>query len=82
MGGATINSEEFLKFQAEQEQFAVHQIELHMRYPKKDLHSGEIAFNKEKAVLEALQAKLDTIVCEHSNGYIDGIQPMFDSLKA
>ena len=30
-GGATINSEEFLKFQAEQEQFAAQHIELYVR---------------------------------------------------
>ena len=30
-GGTTINSEEFLKFQAEQEQFAAQHIELYVR---------------------------------------------------
>ena len=48
VGGATINSEEFLKFQAEQEQFAVQQIDLYMHYLKKDPRSGDIAFDKER----------------------------------
>jgi fatty acid synthase subunit alpha, fungi type len=82
-GGATINiSEEFLKFQAEQDQFAAQQVELHMHYLKKDPRSGEIAFDKEKAVSEALQARLDAIAQEHGDMYIDGIQPVFDPLKA
>src|SRR5215471_4903084 len=82
VGGATINSEEFLKFQAKQDQFATQQIELYMRYLKKDPCSGEIAFDKEKAASEALQAKLDTIAREHGDVYIEGIQPVFDPLKA
>ena len=45
--GATINSEEFLKFQAEQE-FAAQHVELYMRYLKRDSRSGDIAFDKEQ----------------------------------
>jgi fatty acid synthase subunit beta len=81
-GGATINSEEFMKFQAEQQHFAAQHIELYMRYLKRDSRSGEIAFNKEKANSEALQAKLDSIAKEHGDIYIEGIQPVFDPLKA
>jgi fatty acid synthase subunit alpha len=81
-GGAVINSEEFLKFQAEQERFAAQHIELYMRYLKRDPRSGEIAFDKEKANSAALQAKLDNIAKEHGDLYIDGIQPIFDPLKA
>jgi fatty acid synthase subunit alpha len=82
VGGAMINSEEFLKFQAEQEQFAAQHIELYMRYLKKDSRSGEISFDKERAHSETLQAKLDGIAREHGDLYIDGIQPVFDPLKA
>ncbi|KAF9267936.1 fatty acid synthase [Marasmius fiardii PR-910] len=81
-GGATINSEEFLKFQAEQEQFAAQHIELYMRYLKRDSRSGEIAFDREKANSLDLQAKLDSITREHGDLYIDGIQPVFDPAKA
>ncbi|EIN09976.1 fatty acid synthase [Punctularia strigosozonata HHB-11173 SS5] len=81
-GGAVINSEEFLKFQAEQEQFVGQQIELFMRYLKKDSRAGELAYDKEKATVAALQAKLDSIAKEHGDSYIDGIQPVFDPLKA
>jgi fatty acid synthase subunit beta len=80
--GAMINSEEFVKFQAEQEQFAAQHIELYMRYLKRDSRSGDIAFDKEKANSAELQAKLDSIAKEHGDTYIDGIQPVFDALKA
>jgi fatty acid synthase subunit alpha, fungi type len=81
-GGAVINSEEFLKFQAEQERFAAQHVELYMRYLQRDSRSGEIAFDKEKAHSVALQARLDSIAKEHGDTYIDGIQPIFDPLKA
>ncbi|KAI0360181.1 fatty acid synthase [Trametes cingulata] len=81
-GGAVINSEEFLKFQAEQEHLAAQQIEVWMRYLKKDSRSGEIKYDAEKANSEQLQARLDAIAKEHGDVYIDGIQPVFDPLKA
>jgi fatty acid synthase subunit alpha len=81
-GGATINSEEFLKFRAEQEQFAAQHIELYMRYLNKDSRAGDIAFDKEKANSTQLQARLDAIAKEHGDAYIEGIQPAFDPLKA
>ncbi|KAI0348954.1 hypothetical protein OH77DRAFT_1440697, partial [Trametes cingulata] len=64
--------EEFLKFQAEQEHLAAQQIEVWMRYLKKDSRSGEIK----------LAWTLDAIAKEHGDVYIDGIQPVFDPLKA
>ena len=81
-GGVTINSEEFLKFQADQHQFAAQHVELYMRYLGRDSRAGEIAHDKEKATSDALQAKLDSILREHGDAYIDGIQPKFDALKA
>ncbi|KAA1467738.1 fatty acid synthase [Dentipellis sp. KUC8613] len=81
-GGAVINSEEFLKFQAEQEQFAAQHVELYMRYLKRDSRAGEIAHDKEKVHAAELQDKLDKIAREHGDAYIDGIQPVFDVLKA
>ncbi len=80
--GVTINSEEFLKFQADQHQFAAQHVELYMRYLGRDSRAGEIAHDKEKATSDALQAKLDSILREHGDAYIDGIQPKFDALKA
>ena len=81
--GATINSEEFLKFQAEQE-FAAQHVELYMQYLKHDSRSGSITFNREKANSAELQTKLelDSIAKEHGDTYIEGIQPVFDPLKA
>lgn len=81
-GGATINSEEFLKFQADQNKFAAQHIELYMRYLGRDSRAGELAFDREKASNATLQARLDSITREHGDAYIDGIQPRFDPLKA
>lgn len=81
-GGAVINSEEFLKFQAEQEQFARQQIEVYMRYLKQDSRAGESKYDEEKANAETLQNRLDAITKEHGDTYLDGIQPVFDALKA
>ena len=81
-GGATINSEEFLKFQADQHKFAAQHVELYMRYLGRDSRAGEVAFDTEKASNLALQAKLDSINREHGDAYIEGIQPRFDVLKA
>ncbi|PFH52946.1 hypothetical protein AMATHDRAFT_138867 [Amanita thiersii Skay4041] len=81
-GNATINSEEFLKFQADQHKFAQQHVELYMRYLGRDSRAGEIAFDKEKTNSNELQAKLDSITKEHGDAYIDGIQPKFNPLKA
>jgi fatty acid synthase subunit alpha len=81
--GATINSEEFFKFQAEQEQFAAQHVELYMRYLKRDSRSGHIAFDKEKTNSVELQTQLDSIAKEHGDTYIEGIPSfVFDPLTA
>ena len=80
--GAVINSEEFMRFQAEQERFASQQIEVYMRYLNRDSRTGERAFDNEKATSFALQSRLDSIAKEHGDTYVDGIQPIFESLKA
>jgi fatty acid synthase subunit alpha len=81
-GGAVMNSEEFLKFQAEQHEFAHQQINLYSRYLKRDPRLGEILYDKEKANAAQLQARIDSIAREHGDIYVDGIQPVFDALKA
>ena len=81
-GGPTINSEEFLKFQAEQEWFAAQQVELYMRYLKRDSRAGEHKYENEKMNVATLQSRLDAITREHGDTYLDGIQPVFDALKA
>lgn len=81
-GGAVMNSEEFLKFQAEQHQFAGQQIELYSRYLKKDSRAGDLKYDAEKTNSLALQARLDAISREHGDFYVDGILPAFDPLKA
>ncbi|EMD40218.1 hypothetical protein CERSUDRAFT_122278 [Gelatoporia subvermispora B] len=81
-GGPTINSEEFLKFKADQDQFAAQQIELYMRYLGRNSKAGEIKHDAEKANVAAFQVKLDAISKEHGDTYVNGIQPVFDVLKA
>lgn len=81
-GGAVINSEEFTKFQAEQAEFTSRQIELLMRHIKKDARAGERLYDDEKANSIALQERLDAIAREHGEKYINGIQPVFEPLKA
>jgi fatty acid synthase subunit alpha len=82
LGGAVINSEEFLKLQADQEKFAAQHVELYMRYLSRDSRAGELAFDQEKANSIALQAKLDSITRKHGDAYVEGIQPRFNILKA
>jgi fatty acid synthase subunit alpha, fungi type len=76
-GAVTINSEEFVKFQKEQEQSAAQHIELYMRYLGRDSRADKIAFDQEKSNALALQSKLDAIAREHGDVYVEGIQPMF-----
>ena len=79
-GGTVINSEGFLKFQADQEKFTAQHVELYMRYLGHDSHAEELTFEKANSL--ALQAKLNNITHKHGNAYIKGIQPCFDILKA
>jgi 3-oxoacyl-ACP reductase-like protein len=79
--GAVINSEEFLKFQAQHE-FAYQQINPYSRYLKRGPRQGEILYDKEKASSSQIQARLDSIGREHGDTYIEGIQLVFDALKA
>jgi len=55
-GGAIMNSEEFLRFQAEQYEFAHQLINLYSHYLKCDPRQGKILFDKEKTTLAQLQA--------------------------
>ncbi|QRW18188.1 fatty acid synthase subunit beta [Rhizoctonia solani] len=69
-------------FQAEQQLFASQHVELYMRYLKRDSRSGARAYDEEKQNAATLQAKLDDIAKEHGDAYIQGIQPIFEPLKA
>ena len=69
-----MNSEELLKFQAEQCQFAGQQIGLYSRYLK-DSRAGDPQYNTEKANSVALQARLDAISHEHGDFCDDDILP-------
>lgn len=81
-GGAVMNSEEFLKFKGDQEEFAARHIELYMRHLGRDSRAGGQAYDEEKANSLKLQSKLDDIAREHGDTYVQGIMPIFDPLKA
>jgi fatty acid synthase subunit alpha, fungi type len=81
-GGAVINNKEFIKFQADQQKFAVQRVESYMHYLRRDSRAADIAFDQEKVNSSALQAKLDSIIREHGEVYIEGIQSRFDVLQA
>jgi len=93
-GGAVMNSEEFDKFVAKQNEQAQREIELLSRYLGKDPRAGDMKADAEKVnnptwtcannqlTSEELQAKLDAIKLEHGDAYLDGIAPVFSALKA
>lgn len=81
-GGAVMNSEEFLKFKAEQHEFAAHQVELYMRYLGRDSREGGRLYDQEKANSLSLQSRFDEVSREHGDVYLQGIMPIFDPLKA
>ncbi len=53
-----------------------------MRYLDLDTRAGHRAADVEKGNVAALQLKLDTIAKEHGDTYAEGIQPVFEPLKA
>ena len=77
-----MNSEEFDKYKLEQETFAAQHVELYMRHLGKDPREGNRLADEEKANSQVLQDKLDSIDREHGDLYIQGIQPIFEPLKA
>ena len=80
--GPVVNSEEFIKFQATQHEFAKQQVELYMCHPDLGTRAGHCTAGVEKGNVAALQAKLDAINKEHGDTYIDSIQPVFEPLMA
>jgi fatty acid synthase subunit alpha, fungi type len=75
-----MNSEKFLKFQAEQHEFTHQQINLYSRYLMRDPRQGEILYDKEKTRSLQIQARLHSIGREHGDTYIEGIQPVTSTL--
>jgi fatty acid synthase subunit alpha len=63
-----VRCHELLKFQAEQHEFVHQQINLYSCYLK-------------RRVIPA-KARLDSIALGHGDTYVDGIQPIFEALKA
>ena len=70
---AVINSEEFLKLQADQEKFTAQNTSNSICATSVATPVLELAFDQEKANSIALQAKFDSITCEYGDAYIEGI---------
>ncbi|KAG0147001.1 hypothetical protein CROQUDRAFT_91978 [Cronartium quercuum f. sp. fusiforme G11] len=81
-GAMMMNSEEFEKFQANQDLFVSQQVEVLLRYLKKDSRDGFRLHDLKHIEYLKLQAQLDAIHKEHGETYVQGIQPVFDPLKA
>ncbi|KAA1129514.1 3-oxoacyl-[acyl-carrier-protein] synthase [Puccinia graminis f. sp. tritici] len=81
-GGAMINSEEFEKFQQSQDAFVSQQLEVLLRYLKRDSRDGYRLHDLKHADYMRVQDELDGIQKEHGENYLKGIQPVFDPLKA
>ncbi|BGP41220.1 fatty acid synthase alpha subunit Lsd1 [Rhodotorula kratochvilovae] len=81
-GGFMMNPEELDKMQAKQDTFVAQQVEVFLRYLGKDSREGHRLADLQKAEVAALQDKLDAISREHGEAYVQGIQPVFNPLKA
>ena len=81
-GGAVVDSEALNKLQALQDEFVSQQVDVLLRYLKRDGREGFRLADAQKIDGESLQLQLDAINREHGENYINGIQPSFEPLKA
>ncbi|KAH8924677.1 hypothetical protein BT69DRAFT_1308121 [Atractiella rhizophila] len=82
VGGAMIDNAAFEAFTASQHEFVARQIEVLMRYLKKDSREGFTLAAAGKVEMDILQDRLDAVSREHGDEYVNGIQPIFTPLKA
>lgn len=80
--GSMIDSEEFEKFQQHQDTFVSQQLEVLLRYLKRDSRDGYRLHDLKHADYMRVQDELDSIQKEHGESYMKGIQPVFDPLKS
>ncbi|GAA5924777.1 hypothetical protein JCM1841_004145 [Sporobolomyces salmonicolor] len=80
--GMMIDTEQLDKMQAKQDDFVSQQVEVFLRYLGRDSRTGHRLADMQKAEVAALQEKLDAIAREHGDAYVQGIQPVFNPLKA
>ncbi|GAA95524.1 uncharacterized protein L969DRAFT_45497 [Mixia osmundae IAM 14324] len=81
-GGAVVDSEALKQLQASQDEFVSRQVEVLLRYLKRDSRDGHRLNDISTREALALQSQLDAISREHGDFYISGIQPTFNPLKA
>jgi 3-oxoacyl-ACP reductase-like protein len=80
--GVMVNSEQLDNLQAKQDNFVSQQVEVLMRYLGRDARTGHRVADSQKVETSVLQDRLDAINREHGDDYINGIQPIFEPLKA
>ncbi|KAK4046934.1 fatty acid synthase alpha subunit Lsd1 [Microbotryomycetes sp. JL201] len=80
--GVMIDSEQLDKMQAKQDDFISQQVEVLLRYLGRDSRTGHRLADLQKVETATLQDKLDLIAREHGDEYINGIQGVFNPLKA
>lgn len=68
--------------QSKQKELASQQVETLMRFLGRDSRAGHRLRDAQKLETEELQEKLDAISREHGEDYINGVQPVFEPLKA
>ncbi|KAJ2728322.1 fatty acid synthase alpha subunit Lsd1, partial [Coemansia sp. BCRC 34962] len=81
-GTPVISSAAIEKMQQEQHEHIRQQIQVLARYIRLDLREDARLAEKEQANAPRLQAKLDRVSAELGDELIDGVQPLFDALKA
>ncbi|KAJ2026711.1 fatty acid synthase alpha subunit Lsd1, partial [Coemansia sp. S85] len=81
-GAPIISSAEMEKMQQKQHEHIRQQIQVLARYAGMDLREGARLAESKQAIVVGLQSKLDSVLAELGDEFIDGVQPMFDTRKA
>ncbi|KAJ2347619.1 fatty acid synthase alpha subunit Lsd1, partial [Coemansia sp. RSA 2671] len=81
-GAPVISSAEMEKMQQKQHEHIRQQIQVLARYAGMDLREGARLAESKQAIVVGLQSKLDSVLAELGDEFIDGVQPMFDTRKA
>ncbi|KAJ2735533.1 fatty acid synthase alpha subunit Lsd1 [Coemansia sp. BCRC 34962] len=81
-GAPIISSAAMEKMQHEQHEHIRQQVQALGRYAGMDLREGARLIENERATATEAQTKLDSISVELGDEFIDGVQPLFDALKA
>ncbi|KAJ2025766.1 fatty acid synthase alpha subunit Lsd1 [Coemansia sp. S85] len=81
-GAPVISSAEMEKMQQKQHEHIRQQIQVLARYAGMDLREDARLAEDKHALIVGLQSKVDGILAELGDEYIDGVRPLFDARKA